>query len=117
MKRPRQLAPALALAAIACLSGCKTLPPGKPLSQLTPQETSGHEVYVARCQRCHYPDSTSGNKGPGLLALYRQPYMASGAPPTDERIRNVIVRGRGMMPGTTLDDQQLDDLMAYLRTL
>ncbi len=43
--------------------------------------------------------------------------MPSGAPPTDERLTNVIIHGRGMMPGTPLDDPQLDDLLAYLHTL
>jgi hypothetical protein len=43
--------------------------------------------------------------------------MPSGAPPTDERMTTVILRGRGMMPGTELADNQLQDLLAYLRTL
>jgi mono/diheme cytochrome c family protein len=104
--------------AILLLAGCKpAISPGKPLTQLTAQELSGYEVYVAKCARCHYAERSSGNKGPGLLGLYRQPYMASGAPPTDDRVRAVILRGRNMMPATNIDDQQLDDLMAYLHTL
>lgn len=43
--------------------------------------------------------------------------MPSGAPPTDERLTEVILHGRGMMPATPLDDQQLRDLLAYLHTL
>ncbi len=43
--------------------------------------------------------------------------MPSGAPPTDERLTAVIVRGRGMMPATSLTDDQLQDLLAYLKTL
>jgi hypothetical protein len=43
--------------------------------------------------------------------------MPSGAPPTDERLVNVIVHGRNMMPGTQLDSQQMQDLLAYLHTL
>ena len=43
--------------------------------------------------------------------------MPSGAPPTDERLSSVIVRGRNMMPGTQLSDDQLNDLLAYLKTL
>lgn len=43
--------------------------------------------------------------------------MPSGAPPTDERLTAVILRGRGMMPGTSLPEDQLQDLLAYLKTL
>ena len=43
--------------------------------------------------------------------------MPSGAPPTDERLTEVILHGHGMMPATPLDDQQLRDLLAYLHTL
>jgi mono/diheme cytochrome c family protein len=43
--------------------------------------------------------------------------MPSGAPPTDERITNVILHGRVMMPATQLTDDQLHDLLAYLHTL
>ncbi len=43
--------------------------------------------------------------------------MPSGAPPTNERITNVILHGRNMMPATQLTDDQLNDLLAYLHTL
>jgi mono/diheme cytochrome c family protein len=100
-------------------TGCKNLPPSKPLSELTPQEAAGHVVYVAKCARCHYPNSTRGLNGPGLQALYKQPYMPSGAPANDDRVSSVILHGRNMMPAYSkeLDDQQLADLMAYLHTL
>jgi mono/diheme cytochrome c family protein len=46
-------------------------------------------------------------------------YLPSGAPANDDRIASVILHGRGMMPAfaNNLDDQQLADLLAYLRTL
>jgi mono/diheme cytochrome c family protein len=43
--------------------------------------------------------------------------MPSGAPPTDERLTQVIQRGRLNMPATQLNDDQLNDLLAYLHTL
>lgn len=104
-------------AALLALAGCRHLPPSKPLSELTPQELAGRQVYVAKCARCHYPNSTRGLNGPGLQALYKQPYMPSGAPANDDRVAAVVVHGRNMMPATPLDDQQLADLLAYLRTL
>jgi len=113
----------LALIAAACfagvIAGCKNLPPSKPLSELTPQEAAGHVIYQARCAKCHYPNSSHGLNGPGLQALYKQPYMPSGAPANDDRISAVIMHGRNMMPGyaNVLDGQQLADLLSYLRTL
>ena len=40
-------------------------------------------------------------------------------PANDERITEVIVRGRAKMPafGNTLSDAQIDALLAYLKTL
>jgi mono/diheme cytochrome c family protein len=55
--------------------------------------------------------------GPGLQAITKMKAMPSGAPPTDERLAAVILRGHGMMPATPLDDEQLQDLLAYLHTL
>ena len=114
-----RLISAAALFSVMATTGCKNLPPSKPLSELTPQEAAGHVVYQARCAKCHYANSERGLNGPGLQALYKQPYMPSGAPANDERITAVIMHGRNMMPGSAnvLDDQQLADLLAYLRTL
>lgn len=99
------------------MAGCKPLPPSKPSSQWTPEEAQGAQVYQAHCARCHYPTTTSGLHGPGLQALTKLKAMPSGAPPTDERLTAVILRGRGEMPPTSLDDQQLQNLLAYLHTL
>ena len=43
--------------------------------------------------------------------------MPSGAPPTDERLTQVILHGRNMMPATQINDDQMSDLLAYLHTL
>jgi len=97
--------------------GCKSLPPSKPESEWTPQEARGAAVYRAHCQRCHYPTTTRGLNGPGLQAITKVKAMPSGAPPTDERMANVIIHGRNMMPGTLVSDEQMQDLLAYLHTL
>lgn len=61
----------------------------------------------------------NGLHGPGLFGLYRQKYLPSGAPANDERVTATILHGRTMMPafGNELDEQQLQDLLAYLHTL
>ena len=99
------------------LAGCRQLPPSKPSSEWTPQEARGAAVFQAKCARCHYPTSTHSLHGPGLQALTKLKAMPSGAPPTDERLTEVILHGRQMMPATPLGDDQLNDLLAYLHTL
>lgn len=101
-------------------TGCKPpLPPSKPLADLTPQEAHGYAVYRNACSGCHYANREDSLKGPGLLGLFKKPYLPSGAPANDDRVSAPIIAGRGMMPafGNKLDDQQLQDLIAYLHTL
>jgi mono/diheme cytochrome c family protein len=109
--------PACAVAMAIALTGCKPLPPSKPSSEWTPEEARGAAVFEQKCARCHYPTNTHSLHGPGLQAITKEKAMPSGAPPTDERLTSVILHGRGMMPATPLDDPQLQDILAYLRTL
>jgi mono/diheme cytochrome c family protein len=99
------------------LAGCRSLPPSKPESLWTPEEAHGAQIYQQKCARCHYPTNTHGLHGPGLQALTKVKAMPSGAPPTDERLTQVILHGRQEMPATPLADAQLQDLLAYLHTL
>lgn len=110
----------LAAAAGLIVIGCgPPLPPSKPLSELTPEELRGQQVFANHCARCHYTNSDSGLHGPGLFGLYRRKYLRSGAPANDDRVTAVILHGRGMMPafGDSMDDEQLHALLAYLHTL
>lgn len=113
----RHLLVSALLASAFGLAGCKQLPPSKPESEWTPAEARGAAIYQANCARCHYPTSTRPLHGPGLQALTKLKAMPSGAPPTDERLRAVILHGRQMMPGTPLREDDLSDLIAYLHTL
>jgi mono/diheme cytochrome c family protein len=103
--------------AVGTIAGCRSLPPSKPSSEWTAQEARGAAVYQVKCARCHYPTTTHPLNGPGLQALTKVTAMPSGAPPTDERLTVVILRGRGMMPASQMTDDQLEDLLAYLHTL
>ncbi len=113
------LTPVLGLVAVlaTALAGCRSLPPSKPEALWTPEEARGAHVYQLKCARCHYPTTTHGLHGPGLQALTKIKAMPSGAPPTDERLTQVILRGRLEMPGTQLTDDQLHDMLAYLHSL
>jgi mono/diheme cytochrome c family protein len=112
----RRLAALLAAGAMS-LAGCRSLPPSKPEAQWTAEEARGAEVFRQSCARCHYPTTTRGMKGPGLQAITKVKAMPSGAPPTEERLMQVILHGRSMMPATQLTGDQLSDLLAYLHSL
>jgi mono/diheme cytochrome c family protein len=106
------LLPILALAL-----GCETKEPAKP--ELTPSQLRGQRIYQASCAVCHRADSTAPLNGPGLKDMYRKKFLESGAPANDERVEEVIRKGRRAMPGyeQTYNDQQIRDLIAYLHTL
>ncbi len=101
------------------LAGCRSVPPPKPLEELTATERAGHAVYAERCSLCHYDRQAGALHGPSLLGLYKKPYLPSGAPANDERVGATIVHGRNNMPaqGTNLTDEDLSQLLAYLHTL
>jgi mono/diheme cytochrome c family protein len=102
------------------LAGCHpALPPGKPVSELSPQEAAGYEVYKQQCARCHNAYDTHALHAPSLYGVFRQPYLPSGAVANDDRVTAVILHGRDMMPAfnNSIDQQQLEELLAYLHTL
>jgi len=119
MQRPFRTAAICCLGfAVSCLSGCRSTPPPKPLEQLTPLEADGHVVFQTNCARCHYDRQTGPLNGPSLMGLYKKPYLPSGAPANDERVAHTVQHGLRMMPPQPqIDDQQMQALLAYLRTL
>jgi mono/diheme cytochrome c family protein len=86
---------------------------------LSPTQAMGRRVFDNNCARCHEPYSSKGLHGPSLHNVYKKAYLPSGIPANDDRITEVIVRGRAKMPGfgNSLSDPQIDALLAYLKTL
>ena len=99
---------------IACTS--------KPSTQsrpLTAQEQRGRDLFQANCAICHNAYKQEPLQGPPLEAMFRKQALPSGLPATDAHVRETILTGRRNMPpfNTLLDDQQIDDLLAFLHTL
>jgi mono/diheme cytochrome c family protein len=87
---------------------------------LNAQQAAGRKLYDAYCDRCHNPYSTRGRQGPGLKGVFKKPYLAvSGIPANDSRVGEIIRIGRGKMDGyaNVLNEQQLQDMLAYMHTL
>jgi mono/diheme cytochrome c family protein len=106
-------------AGVVALAGCTSVPPPTPLEQLNAQQMQGHAVFQAHCAVCHYDRKTGSLHGPPMLGVFKKPALPSGAPANDERVTATILQGHGLMPamGNTMDQQDLDDLLAYLHTL
>lgn len=68
---------------------------------------NGASLYSSSCAGCHGADGT-GVSGPDLTSG-----LVSGM--SDDAISDVIANGVGSMPGITSDDQEIADILAYLR--
>ncbi len=79
----------------------------------------GHAVFQAHCTVCHYDRVDKPLHGPPMLGVFKRPTLPSGAPANDERVTATILHGHGLMPamGNTMNQQDIDDLLAYLHTL
>jgi mono/diheme cytochrome c family protein len=108
------------MALIAC-SGCD-VQRRKSDSELglNPQQAAGRRLYDQYCDRCHEPYSSRDKKGRSLQGVFKKKFLSeSGMPANDERVGEMIVTGRNMMPafGQALSQSQVQDLLAYLHTL
>ena len=98
-------------------------PPPKKVMAVS-SETNGNvekgvSLYNAKCLSCHFTDSEDKKLGPGLKDLFnteKLPY--SGRPATVENIKQQLIRPALVMPSfTKMTEQEMADLMAYLKTL
>ena len=87
---------------------------------LTPQQAAGRRLYDQHCDRCHEAYSSRDKKGRSLQGVFKRQYLSqSGMPANDERVSDMILTGRNMMPGfgQVMSQSQIQDLRAYLHTL
>jgi|SRR5215468_3501581 len=87
---------------------------------LNAQQAAGRQIYDQHCDRCHEPYSTRGKNGPGLKGVFRKDYLPlSGLPANNERVGEIVMYGRSKMPAfnQAVDQQQLQNLLAYMHTL
>ncbi len=80
---------------------------------------AGKEVFTRNCAMCHNATSNAKKVGPGLKGVFHTAKMSNGKAPTDENVRAIIEDGaKGMPPyKSKLSKEQVDNLIAYLKTL
>ncbi len=86
----------------------------------TGDAVAGKKVFGENCTACHSASTTQRNAGPGLKDLYKGKKLpGSGKPVTDANVRKQILKGGRGMPGFegTLNATEIDDVIAYLKTL
>ena len=109
---------AVALAWIAAslsmgLAACRSTP------ILTPQEAEGKHLFEVRCAHCHEDNDLALKKvPPDLHGVFAHATLPSGAPATDEAVRQNVLKGKGMMPvfAGRFTEEQMAALLAYLHT-
>jgi mono/diheme cytochrome c family protein len=94
-----------------------------PLQDVEGDAAKGKETFQESCSICH-ETSSKAKLGPGLQGISKKdPHkLTDGTEVADESsatLRKQIVKGAGTMPpvGAAFSDKQVDDLIAYLRTL
>ena len=95
------------------LIACRSAP------QLTPREAEGKHLYQVRCAHCHEDNDLALKKvPPDLHGVFAQKTLPSGAPATDEAVRQNVLAGKGMMPAFSgrFTGEQMAALLAYLHT-
>jgi len=94
-----------------------------PLPDVEGDAAKGKEIFQESCSLCH-ETSSKFKLGPGMQGISQKgPHaLTDGTEVADESsatLRKQIVKGAGTMPpaGAAFSDQQVNDLIAYLRTL
>ena len=83
----------------------------------------GEQIFYATCAVCHDPATEAGRIAPSLKGYFQQPphKLADGREHshTGEFTREIILKGNTNMPpmNKVLSPQDVEDILAYLRTL
>ncbi len=116
---------ALVLTVPSALSFSDRAKKGKAATSAKGSVAEGESLYKKNCEMCHFPDKADKKLGPGLKGLFKSKELPeSHKPATDATVREKIEKGSPDakpvgMPGFAgkLTPQELDSLMAYLKTL
>jgi mono/diheme cytochrome c family protein len=82
--------------------------------------TKGKEVFDQKCSVCHFADSDAKKIGPGLKGISKRgTFTVNNNKVTDDNLKTWIENGDSLMPPfkDVLDEQQIKDVIAYVKTL
>jgi len=107
-----------AVAVLAQEPSAKPAPKKAAVTKGSP--TKGKEVFDQKCGICHFADSDAKKIGPGLKGISKRgTFSVNNNKFTDETLKTWIENGDSLMSPfkDTLDDQQIKDVIAYVKTL
>lgn len=112
---------ALALAGIVLAQDppAKTAPK-KSASKSGGSASKGKAVFEEKCVMCHFADSDQKKIGPGLKGIgKRGTFSVNNNKVTDDSLKTWIENGDSLMPPfkDVLDETQIKDVIAYVKTL
>lgn len=108
------------LMVVIILSIFRALQPRPSEATENTPEGRGKTVFAQNCSGCHFPDSQEAKVGPGLAGLFEgEKLPVSGRPVSEETVRHQLNDPYENMPrlADDLSEQQIDDVIAYLKTL
>ena len=110
----KRVAPAVLFAICEFLFLATAIPPVVISQTSAPQAVAnGRRIFNQSCAACHDTLGTTAKSGPGLKDYHRRKPR-----PADATVRTIIQQGKSRMPAfSTLNKMQIDDLVAYLKTL
>ncbi len=95
-------------------------PAKKTASGKSGSATKGKEVFEQKCAMCHFADSDAKKIGPGLKGISKRgTFSVNNNKFTDESLKTWIENGDSLMPPfkDALDETQIKDVIAYVKTL
>ena len=78
------------------------------------------EIFQQKCSTCHYDTSDAKKIGPGLKGIAKRcTFTVSNDKVTNETLKAWIENGDSLMPPfkDVIDDNQIKDVIAYVKTL
>lgn len=115
----------LALTFACVLSGTLSAQEIQSSKPLTPVEKTGRSLFQTRCAMCHVGQepasemATSGPAAEGRRAGTLGPLLSKANTTDETRLRTKIKDGSRLMPGYkhTLNDEQIDQVIAFMKTV
>ena len=94
--------------------------PAKKTAASKGSPTKGKEVFDQKCGICHFADSDAKKIGPGLKGISKRgTFTVNNNKFTEETLKTWIENGDSLMPPfkDVLDEAQIKDVIAYVKTL
>jgi mono/diheme cytochrome c family protein len=114
---------AISVSLAATGAGLAQNKPTKKASATKPDPAAvarGKDLFQQKCSVCHYDNSDAKKIGPGLKGLNKRgTFTVNNNKVTDENLKAWIENGDSLMPPfkDVIDDSQIKDVVAYVRTL